>query len=353
MLAAILIEATAVTHCWPNADSSLLNKGLKAAGAWNLQDGITYNEGKSRIVYDDSTKEFVSSFTNIFDLLLAENQTFLDFANVTSLYLMTGRTRPCYVGQSPSLLTDLYSQECFFNEISEYDCPLAIVGTSETSYLQQIAGAPHNVRYYKIAEYVYNNYRPLVNFGEFSIWCEKDLWDKYHSSLQMSGFEENGYTLVDYGYDFTTSYTDENGNTQFTFAPYHTYDLSNIPYIWANYDEYNAIENSVITKIEPVQENRYEFAGSQSVVSSEGVYIAYEATNKSEADISIDIVLYDSTSENEGAKAQNFFVVKPGTNQYLVRASEDYFWEAFNIDTILFGSNESISIQNVRLLEGD
>ena len=353
MLVVILFEGTAVTKYWPTANSSLLNKGLKAVESWDLQDDVSYNNGQSRIVYDNSTNMLVSSFTKVFDTLLTEEQTFLDFANVTSLYLMTGRVRPCYVGQSPSLLTDLYSQECFFDEISKYDCPLAVVGTTETSYLQQMIGVPHNVRYYKVAEYVYNNYRPLVNFGEFSIWCEKELWNEYHSFLETQRFEEKGYALVDYGYDFTTSNVDENGNMQLSFAPYHSFDLSDIPYIWANYDDYNAIDNSVITEIEPAQENRYEFAGSQSVLSPEGNYIAFEATNNTDEDISINIVLYDSASENEGAKIRYYFVVKPGTNQYLIRASEDYFWDVFNVDTILFGSKESISIQNVRILEGD
>ena len=351
MFAVILAEGTSVTHYWPSADSSLINRSLKAATGWDLQDNVVSNEGQPRIIYDDATNEFVTSFTNIFNELLTEDQTFIDFANITSLYLMTGRTRPCYVGQSPSLLTDLYSQECFFDEVSRYDCPLTIIGTTETSYLQQMVGIPHNVRYYKIAEYVYSNYRPLVNFGEFSIWCEKGRWDDYHARLEKYNFSEKGYTLVDYGYDFTTSTVDENGNVQYNFMPYHSYALGLVPYIWANNDDYNAINNKVLVDLLSNNENKYEFEGSQTINTSEGNYISFVAINNTEENLSTNIVFYDST--NEGAKVQYYFTVKPGENRYLIRASEDYFWDIYNIDTILFSCDESISVQNVSILEGD
>lgn len=349
MIAVILAEGTVVTQCWPSADSSLLNIGLVSSEKWDLRDDTTDNKGQARIVYDEDTTAMVNQFKNLFDTLLTDNQTFLDFANVTSMYLLTGRERPSYVGQMPSLLTDIYSQECFLEEISKYDCPLAIMGTTETSYLQQMTGIPHNVRYYKIAEYLYDNYQPLVTFGEFAIWCVKESYDTYWTILDSHGFTDAGYTLVDYGYDFTTSYTDENGNTQSLFMPYHSYDLGQIPYIWANYDDYHAIDNNVIKKIPAIDTNLYSFEGSQAVIGAQGNYLAFEMTSPSEHSACIE--LYDST--NEGARFQYGFLVKPGTNQYLIRVSQDYFWDVYNIDTILFEDNETNVVDHVRILEGD
>lgn len=34
------------------------------------------------------------------------------------------------------------------------------------------------------------------------------------------------------------------------------------------------------------------------------------------------------------------FNVKPGDNNYLIRVSSDYFWDIFNIDTVIFEYNE-------------
>ncbi len=47
------------------------------------------------------------------------------------------------------------------------------------------------------------------------------------------------------------------------------------------------------------------------------------------------------------------FRVQPGTNQYLIRVSEDYFWDVFNIDTIYFGADEQLTLDDVRILVGD
>lgn len=352
MMAVILIEGTAVTHCWPSADSALLSKGLNAAKSWDLQDGVTANKGEPRIILDKESTVMVSQFKNVFDTLLTDDQTFLDFANVTSLYLLTARIRPCYVGQSPSLLTNLYSQECFLEEISEYDCPLAIMGTTGENWLQQMVGIPHNVRYYKIAEYIYRHYRPLVTFGEVAIWCEKDSYEIFRNKLILSGFEDADYTIVDYGYDFTTSYIDDNGKEQVSYKPYHSYDLKMVPYVWANYDDYQASCNDVLVEISASETNRYVFAGSQTCVADNGNYLAFEMKNTSEDNITTNVIFYDSS--NEGAKIQYYFTVVPGTNQYVIRISEDYFWDVFNIDTILFGSNEAIETENViRILEGD
>ena len=353
MMLVMIAEGTAVTGYWPSDDAALLSKGLKASDSWNLQDGYTDNNGQRRIVADEDTTVLINSFKTVFDTLLEENETFLDFANITSMYAMTGRVRPFYVGQSPSLLTDLYSQECFLNEIAEYDCPLAVVGTTETSFLNQMTGIPHNIRYYKVAEYIYSNYRPLITFNEFAIWCENDKYDEFSSVLSSAGFysEGSGYMAVDYGYDFTTVIMDDAGNTQFNFWPYHSYDLQVIPYLWANYDEYKAISNVVVKKIKASAVNTYTFDGSQSVLTEKGNYLAFDYTNRSEDDISINIVLYDS--QNDGARIQYYFTVKPGTSTYLIRISGDYFWDIYNIDTILYGANDQLTVNNVRILEGD
>lgn len=351
MMAVIIFEGTAVTKYWPVADSMLLSKGLKASEEWELRDDIIENCDQDRIVYDDVSTAFVNQFTAIFDYLLDSDQTYIDFANVTSMYLLTGRVRPGYVGQTPSLLTDLYSQECYLKEISEYDCPLAVLGTTGSLHIQQMIGIPHNIRYYKIAEYIYARYRPLVTFGEFVIWCEKDLYHDYYTSLSKLDLNSLGYTLVDYGYDFTTLRTDENGDTVLDFKPYHSYNLDMIPYIWANYDDYDAINQTELLIPDKMSEYYYHFGGSQKVVSERGNYLAFECTNSSTDNVDYNILFYDSA--NEGAKVEYHFQVVPGMSSYIIRVSQDYFWDIYNVDTVLFGNINGITVDNVRILEGD
>lgn len=351
LLLVIVAEGALVTKNLPTTSSALLARGITASEDWDLVDNMTENWNQDRIVFDDDTMALINQFRTVFDTLLSDDETFLDFANITSMYALTDRVRPCYVGQSPSLLTDLYSQECFLEEIVEYDCPLVVVGTTETSYLQQMVGIPHNVRYYKIAEYIYAQYRPLLRFGEFAIWCEKESYDSYCVKLSENGFEKTGYDIVDYGYDMTSTYVDENGNLQYDFAPYHSYGLGMIPYIWANYDDYNAIENEEIISLDAQSENYYVFDGSQSVLCDAGNYLVFECTNNTQDDLSISVIFLDSA--NEGAIFQYSFTAIPGNEQYMIRTSQDYFWDIYNIDRVAYVGDSDFVISDVRILEGD
>lgn len=351
MFAVMLLECCMVTQLFPSSGSVLSSNALRVADSWELTDGNTDNIDKKRIVLDDSSQLLVNQFRTVFDTVLTDDQTFVDFANVTSVYMLTDRIRPCYVGQSPSLLTNMYSQECFLREIKEYDCPIAVLGTTGTSYLQQMVGIPHNLRYYKIAEYIYENYRPLVAFGEIAIWCEKDCFDDYKAKLSTIDMDSMGYEFIDYGYDFTTQYEDENGNILYDFKPFHSYDMGKVPYIWANMDDYDAISNEILLEIEPKQGNSYMFEGSMKVVNAKGNYLTFSCNNTSEDDIQMHIVLYDSNEE--GAKFEYYFKAIPGDNEYAIRISEDYFWDKFNIDTIIFEEKESVTVSELKVLEGD
>ncbi|MCM1182314.1 MAG: hypothetical protein NC337_02955 [Roseburia sp.] len=347
----IILEGSLVTGQLPASEAVLYASSISASQNWDLRDDVTENIGEKRIVFDDETEAYVGRFKYIFDTLLTEEQTFVDFANITSLYALTGRERPSYVGQTPSQLTDLYSQECYLKEISEYDCPLAVVGTTETSYLQQMEGIPHNIRYYKIAEYIYNRYRPLVSFDEYSIWCQKDKYYEYNTVLLNTLSTNIEFELVDYGYDATTEYTDEAGTVQMVFMPYHNYDLGMLPYIWGNYDEYGAINNKNLAQLDETQTNVFVFAGSQSVVTPEGNYVVLECENSTDHNVKVTAVFQDLS--NSGATHQYGFIVVPGTNTYSIRASQDYFWDIYNIDRISVISASGVEIHNINILEGD
>lgn len=350
-LTVILIEGSIVTNYLPSANSTLANKTLIEGKKWSIKDNFRHIIGKQRIVLGENTQKFVQQFRTVFDSLLTEDQTFIDFANITSLYFFTDRKRPSYVGQTPSLLTNLYSQQKYLEEVSKYDCPLAILGTTENSYVQQMAGVPHNVRYYKIAEYIYQNYRPLVKFGDFVIWCKNSYYHTYKHQLLSNFLSNKEYIIVDYGYDSTISYIDVNGNKQWKFFPYHNINLGDIPYYWANFDKFKASKNSVSIYLQALGSNYFSFKGSQFIVNKEGNYLSFVIDNISAKDLSANVVIWDSN--NDGAKFSYQFKVKTGKNKYLIRISQDYFWYGYNIDSILFGKNDSISVSQVSILNGD
>ncbi len=332
-------------------DSILPAQAMSVSKNFILKNNVKENIGQERISYTDDMKNFLDSFETIFDSLLTDDQTFLDFTNMTPLYVFTGRERPFYVGQSPSSLTDLYSQQCYLDEVEEHDCPLAVLGTSDTDHLQSMWNIPHNIRYYKIAEYIYAKYRPLVNFNEFSIWCEKENYDKYRQKLVEMNLPNDIYALVDYGYDQTEITYDQNGGEQCNYKPFHKFDLAAIPYIWANSDKYGSVNNPVLAKLDEVIDDVFVFDGSQSVLTDKGNYVLLEFTNNTQETTVGTIALQEVS--NLGKRYEYSFNIFPGKNKYMIRASQDYFWSAYNINMISISHGDSVETDSVEILEGD
>ena len=349
--AVVLIECVYIMKFVPTNSTVIFEGALESSQSIRFSNDMSDILGKERISYSKETTDFITQFNNVFDTLLKEDETFLDFSNITALYLLTDRDRPFYVAQSPSLLTNVYSQECLLEEISEYKVPLAILGTTTQSYIAQMMDIPHNIRYYTVAEYIYQNYRPLVKAGDFAIWCENERYDEYKDKLEKNAFFETGYTLLDYGYDFTYLQKDEKGHqVAATYQPYHQYDLKLIPNLWAEYDEDRAIENKVIRTLES-EDYEYQFEGSQNINRENGNYIAFKVASQEEEERTGTVILM--ASNEEGAQFEYQYTVLPGEHEYLIRVSQDYFWEAFNIDTIWFLTADNTKVENVRVLEGD
>ena len=344
----ILMEGALITGNLPTRDSILYTGAFNASRDFNLSSDMSSIWGKERIIYDEDTSVFIKKFRDVFDLLMDDSETFLDFANMTSLYALTDRERPFYVGQSPSLLTDLYSQRCYLDELQDYKAPLAIISTANEEYTQQMAGIPHNIRYYTVAEYIYQNYRPILDIGDFAIWCEKERYEEYSHKLKTSSLLKEGNALIDYGYDIVEA-EDNADQEQFQYRTINQYQIGMLAYIWANYDQYDAINNHKLADADFISSNKYKLPGSQSIQKEKGNYIAFTCNNSEHAFITV--MLNDS--RQPGVKFEYNLDILPGSSQYLIRASQDYFWTAFNIDTIQFYSDSEFEVSDVMILEGD
>ena len=346
----IILECFLVIPIFPSANN-LIEGSIIESNSTKISNDMQSIHGKERITYTQKTSDFINQFKIIFDTLLEDDETFLDFANITSLYMLTNRERPFYVSQSPSLLTDLYSQQSFLDEISHSKIPLAILGTTIDEYTTYMIDVQHNVRYYFIYEYIYKNYRPLVKTGDFAIWCDKDRYDEFTNLLKDNGLTDKQYNLIDYGYDKTKIEKNENGNNQLFYMPFHDFNLNLIPYIWANYDNYNAIKNEEIVSLSLNEMNNYVFNGSQNIDRETGNYLLFEINNPNKNEFYLDVVC----NENEKIETQFKYSLRvlSGINRYLIRVSQDSFWEVYNINNIKFQAEYGFSVDNVKILKGD
>lgn len=319
-----------VTFYLPNTSSILFNHAANKIES--LKTNYTANPTQSRYSYDTATAKFIGQFQTVFDRLLQKNETFLDFANMTALYALTGRERPFYVEQSPSLLTNLYSQEKYIEEISRHSVPLAITGLTADLYTQSISWVPHNIRYYHIAEYIYRNYRPLVKIGNFVIWSKKNRYEEFAHKLKETA-NNGSFIFTNYGY--------------LPHQEYHHFNLEMNPYIWANRDKLNAISNKMIDQGEK-SASGFTFDGSQSYDTRKGNYIAFEISSATEQSAAVSL----KDKDDEESEYDYAFAVFSGTNKYLIRASQNYNWFAYDINSVGIKCN-GCTVNNVRILQGD
>lgn len=331
IVAVVIGLCNGVNHFFPDVTNVSLNRAV--SGVVSVRENLqrTYPRAE-RYGMDSTLQHYSDAFGTIFGNLLEKGETFLDFADIPLVYALTGKDKPFYSAQSPGLLTDLYSQEMFLKEIREHEVPVAVTALTNRGFLQTIAKIPHHVRFYRIAEYLYSHYRPLVRFEDFMIWCRPDRYDIYVK--KMENVKGVSLELAEYGY--------------FPNSEYHYFDLKWNPYTWANLDKFNATGNAVLDNALGV-EGRLQFKGSRMYPVSLGNYVAVEI--ESPKDFAGARVLL-SESGKEQSQYGYAFDLKKGIHKYLVRASQDYNWFAYNINTVQLECG-ACTIRKVQILQGD
>lgn len=433
-----------------------------------------------RVKLDKDLKNTVNGYQAMIDALLEEDETFADFINKTFIYSAIGRQNPVYASQSPLQLSGEFTQEEFVKEME--GVPVVLMPARG----EGIDGIANSVRYYKVAEYIYQNYVPLCTYEEeFAVWC---LPERYNEMVQkVKIFSESGvelsdailssdnivigdaeivsnddgsitinsigldpvicelqnlfdvtpyvdsnlkisiqyetdvgglmqmfYTtdagenynedklqsvaingsgtayftipvtqysrirldtpegskvtirsfkidvhccnLIDYGYD--GPYLDEDGVT-YRYLPYlHSYNMSELPRIWAEGDEEDSADNEVITTLE-YMDGVFQFDALEVVPGSNGNYlkvdISYAGTNKEDnhETISADIKIgYYDKGRFETKYTYNF-AVKEGQHEYMFRVSSDYYWYLKQVNAAVLECEEALQNINMKILEGD
>lgn len=294
---------------------------------------IAYDEsmGTKRAVFTDDTVVFLNEFEVLFDTILEEDETFLDFSNITGLYAFVGRENPAYVSQLPSLLTTEYSQRCLIEEIERHGkVEVALLANREDYYIDGMIGIKHPIRYYLVAEYIYNNFVPLTTVGDFAVWCRKDSYEYMSEQLAYIGKD-----IIDY------NYADK--------SVLHTYTLGQIPLYWANYDTGNAIASKELYVCKEKGGNRYSI-GQGTIRKETGNYLALKVNHKEQGCGDAFMCLRDK----EGNMLAEFvFDVIPGEWEYVIRISSDFMWYSGMVDYVDFTFEKDCEVSHVRVLEGD
>ena len=90
------------------------------------------------------------------------------------------------------MLSGEKSQRAFIREIESNinNVPIAIMPTDKNWYLSlQLDSINNNIRHYLVAEWIYNNYRPFIQFnGHSSVWVLKSRYDEFYSRLSDQNY---------------------------------------------------------------------------------------------------------------------------------------------------------------------
>ncbi len=267
-----------------------------------------------------------TELSNFFDLVLEENETYIDFTNNTELYALVERKNPVYVNQSPGLVNGEKGQVNFINSVCESKIPIVLMPADEQYYLSmRIDGIMNADRYYLITEYICNNYRPLCKIENYVIWSAYDKYEEYKKDIG------NNYELVDSYFYNTTEY--------------YTHSLGYIPYVWSNYDSKDAtLEGGV--ELEKSDNNRYIIPNT-TIDCSEGNYLIFDIVSNSNTGFEFTL------NNNQNHISKYSFNVLQGKNSYKIRVSSDISWYSKELESLYISDANGVTIDSIVLCKGD
>lgn len=175
------------------SEESVANLAVGKVGnfteTWNQLQGNS--EVIKRIEWTDDLRKTIQGYQVVIDGLLDEDETFVDFINKTSIYPLLNREDPVYVSQSPMQLSGQFTQEEFVKEMT--GVPIVLMPYDNGNYLDSagLDDVSNFYRYYKVVEYIYQNYVPLCTYeNQYAVWCLADRYDQF--SVKLQHLKESG-----------------------------------------------------------------------------------------------------------------------------------------------------------------
>lgn len=166
--------------------------------AGNSSRQLRVREKVSRVVLPAEMKSTANSLERVLDEILKEDETWVDFTNQSTLYALLQRRSPVYVNQSPGMLSGDYTQKCFVEQVEKQKdkVPVALLPQTAMTLGFSMDGVNTSLRYYRVAEYIFNNYVPYKTVDKFSVWVRPErLAELRPAENEETGTESNRMDL--------------------------------------------------------------------------------------------------------------------------------------------------------------
>lgn len=320
------------------------------------------NERIERVIWSTDLAKTIQNYSIMIDTLLEADETFVDCINKTSIYPLLCRKNPAYVSQSPLQLSGQFTQEEFIKEIQGVPIVLMPYDESNEQSSEALDGVANLYRYYKVFEYIYQNYVPLCTYeNSYAIWCLPERYDSMATKVKW--LAENiacNCKLADYGYD--GPYLGDDG-VSYSYLPFiHNYELDRLPLIWAEGDKEKSINNPIVSTLK-YADGVYKYDLRKSDYGADGNYlkinINYDGTDKAgnigndDEYMSAILKVGKFVNGKFETKYHYTFSVKEGQHDYMFRISNDYYWYLDATDAVTLECGDQIQINRMEILEGD
>jgi hypothetical protein len=280
-----------------------------------------WNNGENRIVFAESPYD--ETFKFLKDNLTDAN-TFYEFTNMPMSYVITNKNLPTYYIPTLYLTSDSV-QDSELKRISDLHNKgnLPFIIFKQENDWDAIDKVPNEIRSYKIAEFIYKNYKPLGNIGRVEIWVDKNYTSKINLPINYKAKDSIA----------------------------QTFDLMKLPYIWGNFDPNSAVNNTALVenlteKAELLTQNKDKILKIKPYSDkNEGNYLHLKIKSDKPAVITLTYGL--------GSNITFEIINSEKPLDYLVRISSQWEWMNSNIDEIKLTSTENITLESVSIRKGD
>lgn len=156
---------------------------------------------------------------------------------------------------------------------------------------------------------------------------------------------------ITYGYD--GPYVD-NGALSYEDVM-HIYNLDQLPYLWARFDEQDSVNNEVQSAMTG-SGSTFVTEHPEWIDKSLGNYICVTAAYEGEDDGTACAVLRLGSLEEDGTFDEKYkvcFTLRQGLQSYMIRVSADYYWYSDEINAAVLDQPDGVSDVTMKVLCGD
>lgn len=292
---------------------------LKPGRIVNLHN---WHDKESRISINDYQYKNISTFLK---KNLKEDQTFLDLTSSPLLYVVTDKEFVGYFIPSAYYTSDLI-QNYLLDEIDkayvDKKIPLVIFEQPD-EYANNIDGVPNEIRSYRIYEYIYGHYKPFGYVDNYMIWVSNDVVLPYSDEIIL-------LSEID-----------------------QSFNLKNLPYIWANYDKNLKSKDRVVLaslldeELLITQNELGKIFINNKIDKSTGNYLYLKIETESDCVLRISYGKSPESNVNINLKATG------KEEDYLIRISSQWKWLSEDIDILHITATNNIRVSGAYVLKGD